>query len=667
MIEIARNIGDNGNIITATFDYLNKDLMEKHKERLVEISTIAEKYTEEIYWFMDLTGAIPDDESILKFKTSMEQDQELTYEELKKIYTRIGDENLIGALEFFKGTPAYSEKRSVRLVDHIHDLKNALVLHYAKENGLDIKSLNTLKIKLFSEYFIDNAELYNQMPYVQNERVNGIIGERPSLKEYKTYLELNKNIAQAMVNAYNNEKEMGEEVKKEVFDLINSTTRTLAGVVNTLHNNTHLREKAASELTPEIIYFTIAQGDEIFTSSFNLLYDNLAYKLNNGKGILTQAIERRTQVQQRIVDEGKCKILDYIGNIDREEKRLTRFLMTSSLYGRLDEIMPKEKIEQEKFLNKIVSYVIGVNDAFYLAPTFETIFTKDTKYKETLENILIKNYEKDKNITYGLILLSNQQKISETNKIKVNDIVAELNKEYGIKENDLEIPQEWYAKENPDDSLEFKFKLYFHPETDNDDPKITTHSRIMTDYFTKRGYSQHINKKSERILTKTKINKYGEKIKLKFILSNKENIKLKEDTKDAKTILIGHGGHSYDVEKTFDDYVGDDNINTKLAFLRSCGGFNQIPYINRLFEGKVQVIGTKNMGQGIVNNAILYELAEALTDKPKMWKEIYKQIEKNIQKNHPKFIECFKTYSFPGDLPSLILKYSKEQDDNYYD
>lgn len=667
LVEIAKRVGDEEDYILEAFCRIPKKYIKTNPKRLIEIAEQAKIDTGYIYQFINITDIIPDDE-LVSGLLSLNEHYKGSYKDIEKINMKIRDERFFFSLDYFKDYFKRANQRrgdkNIGLYYYLHNLENSLVLYYAKKHGLSETGLSVLK-----DYFID-ASLWIKDG-------ESLLVQKPSLENYKTLSKLNKDAAHAFIKAYQNEPQLHEGIRENIFYMMDWQVRSLTSIVNLLHDNKVEREKIVSSLSPETIYFAIAQGDEVFTSSFNLFYDNLAYKLEGGEGILPQ--DNRTEQQQRKITNGKEKILDFITETDKEEKKLTRFLLTTSYFGRLHEIVPKEKVKQEEFLDKLLHYVIRKDDAFYLAPTFEAIFTRNEAFKKTFEDLLFKNYEQEKRqnkkLIYGLIVFTQQYRMSEENKERAEIVVKELKDNYGIKITDLEVPKEWFAQKGGE--LNLKFKLYFQPETENDNVLRPAHLNLMAKELMSKGYSRTTNQKSEVILTKTKTNKKGRKVKLEFILSNRKNLRydengelapIEEDILNPEILLLGHRGHSYQLDNMFNGWRGvpkGRRIPKKVVYDGSCGGFNSIPRLDRYFNGRTQFIATKNMGIGMVNNIILYELAEALSEEPELWSEVYKVVKEKVDKREsPKISKMFKDFSFPGDLPSLILKYAGS--DEYY-
>jgi len=116
--------------------------------------------------------------------------------------------------------------------------------------------------------------------------------------------------------------------------------------------------------------------------------------------------------------------------------------------------------------------------------------------------------------------------------------------------------------------------------------------------------------------------------------------------RDINPSIIVHRGHSYHADKTI------QNIPTsaRLVFLGSCGGYNQISIIlNKSPEA--QVVSTKGMGTGTINDPLLKMLnEEIIKGKDIVWSEFWKKSESKFAGN-----AVFRSYISPDKNQSLMF------------
>jgi hypothetical protein len=91
--------------------------------------------------------------------------------------------------------------------------------------------------------------------------------------------------------------------------------------------------------------------------------------------------------------------------------------------------------------------------------------------------------------------------------------------------------------------------------------------------------------------------------------------------------IIVHRGHSYYANHTI---AGIDST-AKLVVLGSCGGYQKLAAVlNRAPE--TQVIASKQIGKGVINAALLSQIAETLEKgKDLKWREIWKQMNEQLK------------------------------------
>ncbi len=118
-------------------------------------------------------------------------------------------------------------------------------------------------------------------------------------------------------------------------------------------------------------------------------------------------------------------------------------------------------------------------------------------------------------------------------------------------------------------------------------------------------------------------------------LDEKEELDLKaQDSLTAHLIaghitpnIIVHRGHSYYANHTI---AGVDS-SAKLVLLGSCGGYQKLAAVLKRAP-ETQVIASKQIGKGIINAALLSEIAETLEKgKDLIWRDIWKQMNEQLK------------------------------------
>jgi hypothetical protein len=114
------------------------------------------------------------------------------------------------------------------------------------------------------------------------------------------------------------------------------------------------------------------------------------------------------------------------------------------------------------------------------------------------------------------------------------------------------------------------------------------------------------------------------------------------DTSKQSPQIIVHRGHSYYAMKTIDKV----NSKTKIVFLGSCGGYNNL---NEILDRSpdVQIIATKQIGTMFVNNPLLLQMANNINSRKDIdWIKFWVQLDKSI-KSSPSAYDRFADYIPP--------------------
>jgi hypothetical protein len=116
--------------------------------------------------------------------------------------------------------------------------------------------------------------------------------------------------------------------------------------------------------------------------------------------------------------------------------------------------------------------------------------------------------------------------------------------------------------------------------------------------------------------------------------------------------LFVHRGHSYYAMNTIDQIPP----RTKIVFLGSCGSYHNIHEVLSRSEN-VHIISSKQIGTMGVNNPLLFHIAETVREgKHLVWSDVWSKTAKTIAKN-PDAVEKFRDYVAPDkNLGAIFLQ-----------
>lgn len=370
------------------------------------------------------------------------------------------------------------------------------------------------------------------------------------------------------------------------------------------------------------LYTLMVYGEEeIFTSSFNGLFDRLIDALKREKIDGDQLLEKL----------GYNKFRTLI-KLCAGFNRLNEFLETMDENSR--------KVLLEKFIKDIDKEKDSLEQAVVIADTFSMV--EDKEILKVLQETIREEYERTKleeskegRILYGLLagMFGKKAVINEA-------WIKEMAKRYQLPDL-TRIPSEELFNRN---GLNTQWYFFY-----NDEDGRCSFRSFLSQYKGRRGWK--IEDKGSFIIIKSTRN--GKKIE---IYANKPEAARKGPEEIAKIfkerniqpIVLVHRGHSYHVPKTIERI----SSNARIVPLGSCGGYNNIgAVLGRAF--KAHIISTKAKGTMLVNDPLLKMLnEEILSSKDIHWPDFWQKAEKRLGR-----ISDFKNYIPPHkNLGVLFLK-----------
>ncbi len=373
------------------------------------------------------------------------------------------------------------------------------------------------------------------------------------------------------------------KLKSQVMDLyvnnINGLHQTQSSIV---------RFKKIANLTPQELYYIAVLGaDELYTSSFvSGIYPLIIRKLGT----------KNTSELLALVNQDYFK----------------KFIKVAANYNTLQNFLSQMSIEASNDLMRNFVRDLDIaptlEDAVDVADAFSSI--SDT----SLQNLMLIEIRKNKNNSlYQTIDALCTAAILQKDK---NPAIQALQNTFGLLDfNTLRNNQKNVV-----------IRQFFYGDTDG--------IQIFTAFinsFNKPGWKT-IQKKywTEISSTNNKVSIYAN-----TPLDEKNALDLKAQdsltgylaVQEITPSIIIHRGHSYYANHT----IGSIDSSAKLVLLGSCGGYQKLASVLRRAHN-TQIIASKQIGKGVINAALLSQIAETLEKgQDLIWPGIWKQINDRLK------------------------------------
>lgn len=398
-------------------------------------------------------------------------------------------------------------------------------------------------------------------------------------------------------------------------------------VLNDLHNEKdEVRFASIENFSPEEIYTLLVYSEEeIFTSTFNGLFNRLMIKMGPVSGL---------------------EFLESLGN-----NRFRTFIKMSAGFGKLRSYMQTMTPTHQQML--MINFASGLekyNDlsqAVEVADAFGSI--SDTLVLKILRGVIRLEYFKMKKADnakgaaiYGL--LSN---LFVEKNVKSEDWFTAVAKQYKLPSFDKIEKHKLFAY----DSIN-RWLIYFYDDEDGD---ASFSSFIKS--FTDPAWS--IIDSGSYVIIRSKTGRpvhiYANKPKHEY--DGQELLEKIFDDNNYEPNVMVHRGHSYYAYKTIDK-IRD---NTKVFVLGSCGGYHSISGIIER-SPEISIISSKQIGTMFVNNPMLKLMADNIRNDndiqwQTLWADLDKEVKMKAQKENAKAYERFLDYIPPHkNLGAIFIK-----------
>jgi len=421
---------------------------------------------------------------------------------------------------------------------------------------------------------------------------------------------------------------------KYTYDQIKNYSLNTVYEINTFHNeNDKKRFNSVKNLNSEGIYtLMVAGSEELYTSSYNGLFDRLIKKIK------VQKINSGYELMQR---------MNMIG--------MRIFIESLARYNRLNEFLETMNDEKQKLLmEQMIDGVKNEKNKLYEASIIADIFgvIEDPKLLQIFQEKVKENYiksEQTKNhenmVMYGLLA-----SLFENNYHTNDEWFKEIKTKFEIPSLEKLTQEEFFGQ----NGINIQ-KYYFYNDDDGKmsyDSLINTYNNDLNWQIIEKDYFVEIISKKEG----KKILIYANKPVYNETGSDAIKRELNKYNLVDKNIVVVHRGHSYHVEET-KKQIQNDISNIKLVFLASCGGAQE--GLNILEKNlNVQIIATKGRGRSDINDEILKYMNDEIIKGDIKWSEFWSNLDKKFRNYSDKSVyQDFLNYISPNkNQANLFIK-----------
>ena len=371
------------------------------------------------------------------------------------------------------------------------------------------------------------------------------------------------------------------------------------------HDDKHRFESLAPYSSQQIYHIIVYSEEEIFTSSFNGVFNLLLAKIK----------------QEGKTNYGLLEEVNF--------NQFRTFLKMCISYGKLEYFLDQMSIEQREELISKFAYLDCEKDALREAVSLADALgsLNDSLSLIRLEENLLQNYKEagDPNLRliYTLLMklfqdkaVHNQEAYQTITSLITLPSINEISRAELLGRDNLHTQIHcFYDDEDGITSFQTFLSLWR-----NKDWKIKDFGEFIV--------ITSVNSTPIQILANKPQHDFeGQKLMNQFV-----------DAMHADIEVLVHRGHSFYVSRTI-RFLREE---TKVVLLGSCGGYHQVTDILTK-SPSAHIISTKQIGTFTVNNPLIYKLAQNVdAGQPIKWDEFWLNLSKKFTKNsyaHDKFAE----------------------------
>ncbi len=376
--------------------------------------------------------------------------------------------------------------------------------------------------------------------------------------------------------------------------------------MNDLHNRPDaVRYRSLKKKSSvEIYLYTVFGEEEVYTSTFNGVFDRLLVKLK----------------------EKRQSGYDLLKSIKFFEFRT--FLKMCISYGRLDDFL--KTFDNEKQKRSIIKrFITNIDKSQNKVDQFMAVaeglaFLRSANVSPLLKSVLLSEYDRVKNsgdtqsqTLYGLLITT----FVKTNKISDDPMLLEIVKKHPITTISSFDPATMYTSdpETPKQLIQVQKHLFY-----DDSDAIASYHNFLRQYRKKKNW--RVSKKNGYVIIEGK--RANRTIRIYANKPAKEDEVLAANVANMNTAIgkqsismLVHRGHSYHADKS----IPSITESSKLVFLGSCGGYNNVGAVLDKSES-AHIISTRGTGMKAINDPLIFAInQQILAGKPFEWSPMWSQ------------------------------------------
>ncbi len=423
----------------------------------------------------------------------------------------------------------------------------------------------------------------------------------------------------AMLNIRARKSPLGE---RSLEDELQIYALKFVRVVNDLHNEKdEVRFASVEDFSAQEMYtLMVYSEEEIFTSTFNVLFNRMMVKMGDQSGF------------------------DFLKSLG--DNKFRTFIKMCAGFGKLGEFLgTMSQLHQQMLMVKFATGLEQYNDlsqAVEVADAFGSI--TDSLVLRILRGTIKYEYIRlsGKHDYHGMALYGLFSNLFVERNISNSSWFSSVSRQYELPAFDRIENEKLFAHDSVN-----RWLIYFYDDEDGE-ASFAAFKKTFTDTnWAVIDSGKYVIIKSKRGL---KVNIYANKPKDEY--EGQAEMEKIFAANDYEPNVLVHRGHSYYAPKTIEK-IKD---NTQIFVLGSCGGYHSISSIIDK-SSEASIISSKQIGTMFVNNPMLKLMADYINQgKDVEWQKLWDDLEVNV-KGNAKAYERFLDYIPPHkNLGAIFIK-----------
>lgn len=449
--------------------------------------------------------------------------------------------------------------------------------------------------------------------------LDDIVAGRTSLDKADAIGNNPQKYLRAMLNIRARKSPLGE---RSLEDELQIYALKFVRVVNDLHNEKdEVRFASVEDFSAQEMYtLMVYSEEEIFTSTFNGLFNRMMVKMGDQSGF------------------------DFLKSLG--DNKFRTFIKMCAGFGKLGEFLgTMSQLHQQMLMVKFATGLEQYNDlsqAVEVADAFGSI--TDSLVLRILRGTIKYEYIRlsAKHDYHGMALYGLFSNLFVERNISNSSWFSSVSRQYELPAFDRIENEKLFAHDSVN-----RWLIYFYDDEDGE-ASFAAFKKTFTDTnWAVIDSGKYVIIKSKRGL---KVNIYANKPKDEY--EGQAEMEKIFAANDYEPNVLVHRGHSYYAPKTIEK-IKD---NTQIFVLGSCGGYHSISSIIDK-SSEASIISSKQIGTMFVNNPMLKLMADYINQgKDVEWQKLWDDLEVNV-KGNAKAYERFLDYIPPHkNLGAIFIK-----------